>query len=69
MAEKITEIRMELPANECSVLDGYVQAKGTTRTAVLRRILKEWSDDKLHEAILICRVSGRNPGELDRDRV
>lgn len=64
--DRTTEIRLELPVNECSVLDGYVQSKGTTRTAVLRRLLKEWSDEKHMEAIMIVRVAGSNPGQSDK---
>jgi hypothetical protein len=59
--DKTTELRIELPANECAVLDGYVQATGKTRTQVMRDILRMWSDAKWHEANLIMRVAGRNP--------
>ena len=64
--ERTTEIRLELPASECGVLDGYVQARGLTRTAVIRRLLKEWSDEKHHEAMIILRVAGGNPGQPDK---
>jgi hypothetical protein len=43
------------------VLDGYATATGKKRTAVFRQILREWSERKHHEAILICRVAGSNP--------
>jgi len=66
--ERTTEIRIELPAHECSVLDGYVQATGKTRTQVLRDVLRAWSDAKLHEATFICRVAGRNPTHPDNSR-
>lgn len=56
-----TELRVELPAEEVSVLDGYCQATGQARTEVIRRVLREWSERKLHEATLICRVAGCNP--------
>jgi DNA integrity scanning protein DisA with diadenylate cyclase activity len=56
-----TELRVELPREEVSVLDGYCQGTGQDRTKVLRRILREWSDAKLHEATLVLRVAGRNP--------
>lgn len=59
--ERVTEISFELPACEVAVLDGYCQAHTLKRTAVFRQILREWSDKKLHEATLICRVTGRNP--------
>ena len=66
--DKVTEIRVELPAHECSVLDGYVQATGKTRTQVMRDLLRDWSDAKLHEATLILRVAGRNPGTSETNR-
>lgn len=56
-----TELRVELPADEVAVLDGHCQATGLDRTAVVRRLLREWSETKLHEAIVICRVAGCNP--------
>jgi len=61
MTEKSTEISFEVPASEAAVLDGYCHARGIKRTAVMRRLLKEWSDEKLHESIFVCRVAGVNP--------
>ena len=61
MAEKTTEISFEIPACEASVLDGYCAARGIKRTVVMRRLLKEWSDEKWHEATLIMRVAGIKP--------
>ena len=58
---RITEISFELPSEEVAVLDGYCQATAQKRTAVFRRILKEWSLQKHREATLICRVAGSNP--------
>jgi len=55
------EILFELPASDVSVLDGYCSATGKSRTDIMRSILKEWSDAKLREATLICRVAGVNP--------
>lgn len=68
MADKTTEISFELPASECSVLDGYCQARNIKRTAVIRRLIKEWSDEKLHESILVCRVAGVNPAASGHSR-
>ena len=68
MNEKTTEIRLELPVHECSVLDGYVQATNKTRTQVLRDVLRLWSDAKFHEATLIMRVAGRNPTQSEGGR-
>ena len=59
--QRITEISFELPAEEVSVLDGYCQSTGKKRTAVFRKILREWSAQKHREAVSICRVAGSNP--------
>ena len=61
MSEKTTEICFEVSAEEASVLDGYCQAKGIKRTILMRKLLKDWSEEKLHESILVCRVAGVNP--------
>jgi len=63
-----TELRVQVQNEELSVLDGYCNATGKPRTEVIRALLKEWSDRKLHEATLICRVAGCNPTSLDKDR-
>jgi hypothetical protein len=65
-----TEIRFEVERDDLSVLDGYVQATGKSRADVLRMLLSEWSEKKLHEATLICRVAGVNPAmpESHRER-
>lgn len=59
--DKTTEISFELTVPEVAVLDGYCQAHGLKRTVVMRRVLREWSEKKLHEATLILRVAGSNP--------
>lgn len=61
MAEKTTEISFEVDASEASVLDGYCHANSIKRTVVMRRLLREWSEKKLHEAISIVRVAGSKP--------
>lgn len=58
---RTTELRVELPREEVAVLDGYCQGTGQDRTKVVRKILRDWSDAKHHEATLIVRVAGRNP--------
>ena len=55
------EIRCELTNTELGVIDGYVTATRSNRTDVISRILSEWSQKKLHESILVCRVAGVNP--------
>lgn len=59
------EIRAEIPAEELAVLDGYCMANGKNRTEIIVGLLKEWSKQKLHESILICRVAGINPTDPD----
>ena len=66
--DRKTEIRFEVEASECSVLDGYCQATGKDRTKVIREVMAAWSAEKLHVATLICRVAGRNPFESESDR-
>jgi hypothetical protein len=63
-----TELRVELGHDELAVLDGYCSATGQDRTSVVRRVLHEWSERKLHEAMVIVRVSGRNPTMPEPDR-
>jgi hypothetical protein len=67
-ADRMTEISFEVPADEVSVLDGYCNAHGIKRTAVFRRILREWSEKKHHEASVIVRVAGSKPAASDVDR-
>ena len=62
------EIRFELPASDVSVLDGYCSATGKSRTDIMRNILKDWSDAKLREATLICRVAGVNQAASEYGR-
>lgn len=64
------EIRIEIDADDeaLMVLDGFCQATGQDRTKVMFGLLKEWSRKKLHEATVVCRVSGRNPFAPDSDR-
>lgn len=64
----VTEISFELPADEVSVLDGYRQPRGETRTTVLRQILREWSELRHREAVSICRVAGSKPTTPGSDR-
>lgn len=68
-APNATELRVELPRDEIAVLDGYCQATGQDRSKVIRRVLKEWSDQRSHEAILICRVANINPALPEVGRV
>lgn len=62
------EIRIEVPDDDLKVLDGYCAATGKGRTHVLVGLLRQWSEAKLHEAILVCRVAGVTPTRSESDR-
>lgn len=68
MSEQRTEISFECTAQETAVLDGYCHAKNIKRTQVMRQLLREWSEMKLHEATLILRVAGNKPETVGADR-
>lgn len=63
-----TEVRFEVEVEELSVIDGYCSANDKSRTEIIKKILGEWSEKKLHESILICRVSGVNPTATETSR-
>ena len=63
-----TEVRFEARNETVSVIDGYCQATGKCRTEFINDLLEEWADRKLHEAIIVCRVSGVNPASPESVR-
>lgn len=62
------EIRFEATSEEVAVLDGYCSATGKDRTKIMKELLRQWSESKVHEATLICRVAGVNPTAPDAVR-
>lgn len=62
------EVRFEIPADDLAVLDGYCSATGKARTDVIKHLLVEWSERKLHEATIVLRVAGRNPTGSESSR-
>lgn len=64
----MAELRFEMPDEDVGVIDAFCSATGRSRTDVVRDILTVWTKDKLHEATLIIRVSGRNPVRPESDR-
>lgn len=62
------EIRFEVDADETNVLEGYCKGTGKSKTAVMRRILKEWSEAKAYEATLVLRFAGGNGNEPEANR-
>jgi len=68
MSAERSEISFEVTAAEAAVLDGYCSAKGIKRTQVMRKILKEWSEQQHHVATVIIRVAGNKPEATGSDR-
>jgi len=62
------EVRFVANSETLAVLDGFCSATGTCRTAFINSLLEAWAKDKLHEAIMVCRVAGVNPMQPESDR-
>lgn len=62
------EVRVEIPADDLAVLDGYCSATGKSRTDIIKGLLADWSERKLHEATIVLRVARRNPTRSECDR-
>lgn len=63
-----TEIRFQVSVDDVAVLDGYCAGGGEDRATVMRRILRQWSERVLHQSMVICRTTGRNPFTPERRR-
>lgn len=51
------ELRGDIPREVADVLDAVSQARRVPRFELVNSILRDWAEDKLHEATLIVRVS------------
>lgn len=60
------ELRVELSKEITAVLDGYCSATGKCRTQLASEILGAWTEKKLHESTIVCRVAGVNPMVSDK---
>jgi hypothetical protein len=63
-----TDLRIEVPSEALAVVDGYCQASGRHRNEVVAEILARWSDARLHESMVICRMVRVNPLAPDAAR-
>lgn len=63
-AEQV-ELRQMMPRAVADVLDAVSLARGLTRTDLVNQILVEYTDKRVHEATLICRLSRGNPCASD----
>jgi hypothetical protein len=64
-----TDLRIEVPSDALAVVDGYCQATGRHRNDVVAEILAKWSDARLHESMVICRMVRVNPLASDSGRM
>ena len=60
------ELRVEISKDIAAVLDGYCSATGQCRTQLIVGILGDWTEQKLHESTIVCRVAGVNPMASDK---
>lgn len=57
---ELVELRGEVPRELVDVLDAVAISKGTNRMVILRAVLTNWVQTKVHEADLIRRVTEGN---------
>jgi hypothetical protein len=55
------ELRGPCPREIVDVLDAICMAKRITRTELVNRILKAWAVDRVHESMLVERLTRGNP--------
>lgn len=69
---KDSEVRIEIGSADdlrnLAILDGYCRVNHTNRTEVFRGWLREFAENKLHEATVICRAAGVNPAAPESHR-
>lgn len=63
-----TDLRIEVPADSLAVVDGFCQATGRHRNEVVAQIIADWSEARLHESMVICRMVRVNPLASDAAR-
>lgn len=58
IADHLVELRGDIPRDYMEVIDAVVQATpGANRMTVVRDVLAEWTDRKIHESTLIQRCT------------
>ena len=65
---ELRDLRAAIPVLTDQVLDAVAHASGQTKQEIVRAVLTEWADKKLHEATLIdrftrCDGRPRSPAE------
>lgn len=59
MAEPV-EIRVDLDREYSDVIDAVAKAKNISRSQVVLKILREWSEEKVHESMMVQRLTRSN---------
>lgn len=68
MADGKSEMRFDIPLEDMAVLDAYCTCNSMSRTAVISKLLLDWTKAKRYEAMMVCRVAGINPMTSESDR-
>lgn len=58
--DAIVEVRGGLPREVVEVIDAVAIAERADRMQIIRRVMAEWANAKVHEASLIMRVRNGN---------
>lgn len=61
----MAEVRIDIDADELAIMDGYISASGSNRTKIITELVRNWSKEKLHESIVVCRMARINPLESE----
>lgn len=59
------EVRIDLETEDLAIMDGYISASGSNRTKIITELVRKWSQEKLHESIVVCRMARINPLEVE----
>lgn len=61
MKDSTTELRIDAPHEIVAVLDAVSLAQRLNRNQLVLRVLAEWCDARVHEAMVLGRVAQGNP--------
>ena len=62
------ELRVDVPADELTVLDAYCMATGRARVDLVRDLINKFASEQLHIASVIVRCAGDKPLGADNER-
>ena len=59
MSEKV-ELRGDISRDITDVLDAVAKAKRVSRMEMVERVLREWAEEKVHESMMVQRITRGN---------